>query len=135
LDFEKQLLNTTNMNIGQSAIAGIMARAKMGRPRIGSQRYNLVLPDTATRAIDERRRLSGETRNQAIVALIDAGIERWSPHFLDRQGAIALLRASVRAKLLATDDPHERKVAGNTLISLDWIEEYLGLEKAEGGAK
>lgn len=51
------------------------------------------------------------------------------------QGAIEILRASERAKLLATDDPHGRKVASNTLISLDWIEEYLGLEKAEGGAE
>ena len=123
------------MNIGQSAIAGIMARAKMGRPRIGSQRYNLVLPDTATRAIDERRRLSGETRNQAIIALIDAGMgQAKSPHFIDRQSAIALLRSSVTARLKVTDDKEAKRTALNTLAALDGVEEYLGLRN-EGGSK
>ena len=125
------------MNIGQKQIAGVMARARMGRPRIGSWRCSVTIPDHITEGIDAHRRLTDLSRTEALIALIDAGLrsQTCKPAILDRQGAIALLRASVRAKLLATDDPHERRVAGNTLISLDWIEEYLGLAKSEGGAE
>lgn len=120
------------MNIGQKQIAGIMARAKMGRPRVGSWRCGAMIPDHITDGIDSYRRLTDLSRNEALIALIDAGLRHQTCHpaILDRQGAIALLRSSVKARLAATDDPHERKIAGNTLIALDWIEEYLGLEKA-----
>lgn len=121
------------MNIGQKQIAGVMARAKMGRPRAGSWRCGAMIPDNITEGIDAHRRLTDLSRTEALIALIDAGLRSRTccPALLDRRGAIALLRASVKAKLLATDDPHGRKVASNTLISLDWIEECLGLEKAE----
>lgn len=118
-----------------------MARAKMGRPRVGSWRCGAMIPDNITDGIDDYRRLTNLSRNEALIALIDAGLRSRTcrPALLDRQGAIEILRASVRALMAATDDPHERKVACNTLLSLDWIEEYLGLDskaaKDEGWAE
>ena len=123
------------MDIGQKQIAGIMARAKMGRPRVGSWRCGAMIPDHITDGIDAYRRLMNLSRNEALIALIDAGLRSQTCHpaIVDRQGAIEILRASVRARMAATDDHHERKVACNTLLSLDWIEEYLGMDaRAEG---
>ena len=96
-------------------------------------RCGAMIPDHITDGIDSYRRLTDLSRNEALIALIDAGLKHQTCHpaILDRQGAIALLRSSVKARLAATDDPHERKIAGNTLIALDWIEEYLGLDKQE----
>ena len=116
------------MDIGQKQIAGIMARAKMGRPRVGSWRCGAMIPDHITDGIDDYRRLTNLSRNEAMIALIDAGLRSQTCHtaIVDRQGAIALLRSSVKARLAATDDQNDRKVACNTLLALDWIEEYLG---------
>lgn len=117
------------MEINRSAIACLMARAR-GRPRIGAERCNVTLPDRTAQAIDERRRLTGEARNQAIIALIDVAVAR-SPHFIDRQGAVALLRSSINMRLKNTDDKVAKKIALNALAALDGIEEYLGLVEEE----
>jgi len=124
------------MNIGQKQIAGVMARAKrMGRPRIGSWRCSATIPDHITEGIDAHRRLTNLSRTETLIALIDAGLRSQTCHpaIIDRQGAIALLRSSVTMRLKATDDPEVKRVAMNTLLHIDWIEEYLGL--ANEGAK
>lgn len=124
------------MNIGQKQIAGIMARAKMGRPRVGSWRCGAMIPDHITDGIDSYRRLTDLSRNEALIALIDAGLRSQTCHpaILDRQGAIALLRSSVTARIKATDDREKKRIALNALAALDGVEEYLGL-KAEGRAE
>lgn len=114
------------MSIGQAIIDGITRRAR-GRPRIGSVRCNITLSDGAVEAINERRRLTRETRNQAILALIDSAIAK-SPHFIDRQGAIALLRASVNAKIKVVSDADEKRTAFRALAAVDMLEEYLRLK-------
>jgi hypothetical protein len=47
----------------------------------------------------------------------------------------AALRASVKARIKATDNKEAKKTALNALAALDGVEEYLGLDKTEGGAK
>lgn len=124
------------MNIGQKQIAGIMARAKMGRPRVGSWRCGAMIPDNITEGIDAYRRLTDISRNEALIALIDAGLRSQTcrPALLDRQGAIEILRSSVSARIKATDDREKKRIALNALAALDGVEEYLGL-KAEGRAE
>lgn len=125
------------MDIGQKQIAGVMARARMGRPRIGNWRCSVTIPDHITEGIDAHRRLTNLSRAEALVALIDAGLrsQTCKPAILDRQSAIALLRSSVTARLKVTDDKEAKRTALNALAALDGVEEYLGLAKAEGGAE
>ena len=125
------------MNIGQKQIAGVMARARMGRPRIGSWRCSATIPDHITEGIDAHRRLTDLSRTEALIALIDAGLrsQTCKPAILDRQGAIALLRASVTMRLKATDDKEAKRAALNALLALDGVEEYLGLANEPAKSK
>jgi len=114
------------MNIGQREIAAIMAHRKAGRPRIGSWRLSFTVPDEITIELDERRRITNESRRHALLAIIDDGIKHSrSTHWLDRQGAIDLLKASITARLKATEDKDAKRIALNALMALDGIEEYL----------
>jgi hypothetical protein len=122
------------MNIGQKQIAGVMARAKrMGRPRIGSWRCSVTVPFALENAVNEHRRLTEMTKEQALIDLAEIGYGKTQgTRTVDTDAALACLRGVLAMKLKVTNDKERKLAILRAQMALDGIAECLG---TEGGAE
>lgn len=117
------------MNIGQKQIAGVMARARMGRPRIGSWRCSVTIPFGLENAVNEHRRLTEMTREQALIDLAEIGCGKTQVvRAVDTDAAIACLRGVLAMKLKATDDVGRKMAILRGKMALDGVEACLKAE-------
>ena len=107
---------------------------KLGRPRIGTWRCGVTMPDGITERIDAWRRLSNEDRNAAVVKLVEHGLDMDSVYgvwrMMELKDALRLMNDALRYRMSNAQKPDEKRRVLRALAQLEGLTEYF---KEENG--